>query len=88
MRRSIPAIRAARCSDSHGRLIGMNTAIASRTGQSTGVGFAIPASTISLFVPQLIEKRRVVRPEVGITRVYETEHGLLIAGLVPADPPS
>jgi S1-C subfamily serine protease len=72
--------------DSHGRLIGMNTAIASKTGQSTGVGFAIPASTISLFVPQLIEKRRVVRPEVGITRVYETEHGLLIAGLVPGGP--
>ncbi len=72
--------------DTHGRLIGMNTAIASRTGQSTGVGFAIPASTISLFVPQLIEKGRVVRPEAGITRVYETEHGLLIAGLVPGGP--
>ncbi len=28
--------------DSHSRLIGMNTAIASRTGQNTGVGFAIP----------------------------------------------
>ncbi|HEY4307997.1 MAG TPA: trypsin-like peptidase domain-containing protein [Pirellulales bacterium] len=72
--------------DSHGRLIGMNTAIASRTGQSTGVGFAIPASTISLFVPQLIEKGRVIRPETGITRVYETEHGLLVAGLVPGGP--
>jgi S1-C subfamily serine protease len=72
--------------DSHGRLIGMNTAIASKTGQSTGVGFAIPASTISLFAPQLIEKKRVVRPEVGITRVYETEHGLLIAGLLTGGP--
>jgi S1-C subfamily serine protease len=72
--------------DSRSRLIGMNTAIFSKTGQSTGVGFAIPASTISLFVPQLIEKRRVVRPEVGITRVYETEHGLLIAGLAPGGP--
>lgn len=72
--------------DSRGRLIGMNTAIASRTGQSTGVGFAIPASTISLFVPQLIEKGRVTRPEAGISRVYETEHGLLVAGLVPGGP--
>ena len=72
--------------DSRGRLIGMNTAIASRTGQSTGVGFAIPASTIALFVPQLIENGRVVRPDAGITRVYETEHGLLIAGLVPGGP--
>ncbi|HVU89644.1 MAG TPA: trypsin-like peptidase domain-containing protein [Pirellulales bacterium] len=72
--------------DTRGRLIGMNTAIASRTGQSTGVGFAIPVSTISLFVPQLIEKGRVIRPETGITRVYETEHGLLIAGLLPGGP--
>ena len=30
--------------DSRGRLIGMNTAIASSTGQSSGVGFAIPVS--------------------------------------------
>jgi S1-C subfamily serine protease len=72
--------------DTRGRLIGMNTAIASRTGQSTGVGFAIPASTISLFVPQLIEKGRVIRPETGITRVYETEHGLLVAGLMAGGP--
>jgi S1-C subfamily serine protease len=72
--------------DSRGRLIGMNTAIASKTGQSTGVGFAIPASTITRFVPQLIEKGRVIRPDLGITRVYETEHGLLIAALAPGGP--
>lgn len=72
--------------DSRSRLIGMNTAIASKTGQSTGVGFAIPASTIALFVPQLIEKGRVIRADIGITRVYETEQGLLIAGLSPGGP--
>ena len=72
--------------DSRSRLIGMNTAIASKTGQSTGVGFAIPASTITRFVPQLIEKGRVVRPDLGITRVYETEQGLLIAALAPGGP--
>jgi S1-C subfamily serine protease len=72
--------------DSHGRLIGMNTAIASRTGQNTGVGFAIPVSSISRIVPQLIEKGRVVRPDVGIAKVYETERGLLIAEVVPDGP--
>ena len=51
--------------DSHGRLIGMNTAIASRTGQNTGVGFAIPVSNIARVVPELIEKGHVVRPETG-----------------------
>src|SRR5262249_20841038 len=47
---------------------------------------AIPASTFQRFLPQLIEKGRVVRPDLGIARVYETEHGLLIAALVPGGP--
>jgi S1-C subfamily serine protease len=72
--------------DSHGRLIGMNYAIASKTGQNTGVGFAIPVSMISRVVPQLIEKGKVIRPEIGISRVYQTEVGLLIATLVPGGP--
>jgi S1-C subfamily serine protease len=72
--------------DSRGRLIGMTTAIASRTGQNTGVGFAIPASTIARNVPQLVERGRVVRPDVGIVRVYQTEHGLLVATLSPGGP--
>ena len=33
--------------DSRGRLIGMNYAIASRTGQNSGVGFAIPVGMIA-----------------------------------------
>jgi S1-C subfamily serine protease len=72
--------------DSRGRFIGMNTAIASKTGQSAGVGFAIPAATVRRVVPQLIEKGHVTRPEVGITRVYQTERGLLIAGLMRGGP--
>lgn len=69
--------------DSHARMIGINTAIASRTGESAGVGFAIPINTISRVVPQLIQQGRVIRPEVGITRVYQTDHGLLLATLTP-----
>jgi S1-C subfamily serine protease len=72
--------------DSHGRLIGMNTAIASRTGQSAGVGFAIPVNTIARVVPQLIEKGRVIRADAGIAAVYQTEQGLRIAQLVPGGP--
>jgi S1-C subfamily serine protease len=72
--------------DSRGRLIGMNTAIASRTGQNTGVGFAIPVSSISRIVPQLIEKGRVIRADVGIAKVYEGERGLMIAEVVPHGP--
>ena len=69
--------------DSHARLIGMNTAIASKTGESAGVGFAIPVSTIARIVPQLIREGRVRRPETGILKVYQTDQGLLIATLVP-----
>ncbi len=72
--------------DSHGRLIGMNTAIASETGENTGVGFAIPVDTIRRVIPQLIENGRVIRPDVGITRVYQTEHGLVIATLAKDGP--
>ena len=67
--------------DSHGRLIGINTAIYSKTGQSSGVGFAIPVNLIKRVVPQLIQHGRVERAEIGISRVYETEKGLLIAKL-------
>lgn len=72
--------------DSHGRLIGVNTAIASRTGQSAGVGFAIPANLIARVVPQLIRHGRVIRPDTGILRVYELDEGLLITRLAPGGP--
>jgi S1-C subfamily serine protease len=72
--------------DSHSRLIGMNTAIASRTGQSAGVGFAIPANVIDRVVQQLITNGRVIRPETGIALVSRTEKGLRIAGLAPNGP--
>ncbi len=72
--------------DAHGRLIGITTAIASKTGQSAGVGFAIPVSLVSRIVPQLLERGRIVRPEIGIAKVFETELGLLIYRLVPNGP--
>jgi S1-C subfamily serine protease len=72
--------------DNEGLLIGMNTAIASRTGQSSGVGFAIPVGTLARIVPQLIQRGRVIRPEAGISRVYQTDGGLLVAALVPNGP--
>ena len=72
--------------DSTARLIGMNTAIASRTGQSAGVGFAIPVGTLARIVPQLIQRGKVVRPDAGIARVYQTDVGLLVAALTPEGP--
>lgn len=72
--------------NSHGQLIGMNTAIASSTGENTGVGFAIPIDTIKRIVPQLILTGKVTRPEIGITRVYQTDSGIQIATLTTGGP--
>ncbi len=52
--------------DSAGRLIGVNTAIASTTGSSAGVGFAVPVDTVNQIVPQLIAHGRVIRPQLGV----------------------
>jgi S1-C subfamily serine protease len=72
--------------DSHGRLIGMNTAIASSTGENTGVGFAIPSSTITRVVPQLIQNGKVTRPEVGIAYMVQTNLGPAIVATTPGGP--
>jgi S1-C subfamily serine protease len=72
--------------DSGSQLIGMTTAIASRTGQSAGVGFAIPVGTLTRIVPPLIAQGKVVRPDVGIARVYQSDAGLVVAELAPDGP--
>ena len=72
--------------DTHGLMIGMNTAIASSTGESVGVGFAIPVNTIARVVPQLIQNGRIIRPEPGIGQVQLTEKGLRILTLEPNGP--
>ncbi|AMV18615.1 S1C family serine protease [Planctomyces sp. SH-PL14] len=72
--------------DSHGRLIGINTAIASRVGESAGIGFAIPVNLIRRVVPELLKYGRVVRGEIGITHVSQIEQGLRIRRLSPKGP--
>jgi S1-C subfamily serine protease len=69
--------------NSHGELIGMNTAIASSTGQNSGIGFAIPVNLIARVVPELIEHGKVIRPDLGIIEVLRTEQGLRILLLDP-----
>jgi len=49
-----------------GELIGINTAIFSRSGGSQGIGFAIPMNLVSMILEQIIEEGRVVRGWLGI----------------------
>lgn len=49
-----------------GELIGINTAIYSRTGESAGIGFAVPVSILHRIVPDLVEHGQVLRPWFGV----------------------
>lgn len=55
--------------DSSGRLIGVNTAIASPSGGSVGIGFAVPVDIVRRVVPQLIRTGKVERPGLGVRTV-------------------
>ncbi|MFP5404921.1 MAG: S1C family serine protease, partial [Gammaproteobacteria bacterium] len=83
--------------DTEGRLIGINTAIYSRTGGSLGIGFAIPASTVRQVLDQIIATGSVTRGYIGVEpqdltpelaeafRLPRTE-GAIIAGVVRGGP--
>jgi S1-C subfamily serine protease len=64
--------------DTNGRMVGMNVAIASMSGQSSGLGFAIPINRIRQIVPQLIQRGKVVRADIGIVAVNVIDQGLQI----------
>jgi S1-C subfamily serine protease len=52
--------------NSLGQLIGVNTAIYSPSGASSGIGFAIPVNTVKRIVPDLIQYGRVQTPVLGV----------------------
>ena len=52
--------------NARGELIGINTAILSRTGGSMGIGFAIPIDLASTVMTSIIEHGRVIRGYLGV----------------------
>ena len=84
--------------DIHGRLIGINAAIASFTQGSEGVGFSIPANLVRGTVEQLIKTGRLSRGYLGVrlpVRVddgvpeqlgLDSNHGALLAGVQHSSP--
>lgn len=52
--------------DIKGQLLGINSAIYSKTGASNGIGLAIPADTVTMVVNDIIEHGRVMRGWLGI----------------------
>jgi S1-C subfamily serine protease len=72
--------------NTRGELVGMNSAIMSSSGDSAGVGFAIPSSTIQRILSQLSKHGKVAHATIGISRVYENERGLLIVSMTRGGP--
>ncbi|MBA3488255.1 MAG: trypsin-like peptidase domain-containing protein [Longispora sp.] len=76
--------------DSAGRLVGINTAIATSGSGSRGnigVGFAIPSNKVKVVAEQLMKGGKVAHPYIGV-RVSnsETKAGAEIAGVDPGSP--
>src|SRR5688572_27534745 len=52
--------------DAGGNLVGINTAIFSRSGGSMGIGFAIPVSTAKMVLEQIVKSGSVTRGWIGV----------------------
>ncbi|KAL0424288.1 UNVERIFIED_CONTAM: Protease Do-like 1, chloroplastic [Sesamum radiatum] len=75
--------------DSSGNLIGINTAIYSPSGASSGVGFSIPVDTVSGIVDQLVKFGKVTRPILGIKFAPDQSvEQLGVSGVLVLDAPA
>ena len=72
--------------DSEGKLIGMNTAIATLNGGNSGVGFSVPARTIKRVVPQLIQFGKFRSPWLGVDYFWKSAQGIGIAKVADGGP--
>jgi S1-C subfamily serine protease len=77
--------------DKDGRLIGVNTSIASPSGGNVGIGFAIPVDTVNTVVTELIQRGRVLKPDLGAKFVDERRlrragfpTGVMVQDVLPA----
>ncbi len=83
--------------DANGNMIGINSAIYTRTGGSQGIGFAIPASLVLQVMDQIIKHGSVIRgwmgvevqdmtPELAESFKLKDANGALIAGILKGGP--
>jgi Do/DeqQ family serine protease len=84
--------------DMTGKLVGINTAIFSRSGGSQGIGFAIPANMVRVVVasaksggkavrrPWLGARLQTVTPEIAETLGLKLPNGALVANVTPGSP--
>ncbi len=82
--------------DSRGALIGINTAIITKSGGNNGIGFAIPVAMVKDVVQKLVEDGKVTRGYLGVaiadldndsSKVYKRQEGALVLD-ISADTPA
>lgn len=71
--------------DADGRLIGINTAILSQSGDSAGVGFAVPINSIKRIIPELLATGKVRRPRLG-WQLVDTDQGPMVLRVLSDSP--
>ncbi len=73
--------------DSRGALIGINSAILSKSGGNNGIGFAIPSNMVHKIATQLVEQGKIERGFIGVSisdltndlkELYDNKQGALI----------
>jgi Do/DeqQ family serine protease len=85
--------------DARGALVGINTAIFSRSGGSMGIGFAVPADLAREVLEAIVKEGRVVRgwvgveprdltPEIVESLKLKVDRGVLITGVLQDGPAS
>ncbi len=78
--------------NSQGELIGMNTVIYSNSGNSAGIGFAVPGDDIKRIADQIIQNGHVLQPGIGI-QVFHNQisrqwgiKGVIVGEVMPKGP--
>ncbi|MFN2623555.1 MAG: trypsin-like peptidase domain-containing protein [Chthoniobacterales bacterium] len=76
-----------------GEIIGINTAIISRSGGSQGIGFAIPSNSVKTALESLLKNGRIIRGYLGIqarptTQGVADNDGVIIDDVLPNSPAS
>ncbi|MFN2477193.1 MAG: Do family serine endopeptidase [Chthoniobacterales bacterium] len=76
-----------------GEIVGINTAIISRSGGSQGIGFAIPSNSVRTALESLLKQGRIIRGYLGIqTRTLQQDEaeretdGVVVEDVVPGSP--
>jgi S1-C subfamily serine protease len=73
--------------DAQGRVIGVNSQIASSSRQSSGVGFAVAVDTVKEVVPQLIKGGDIERAYLGVSSTIDpNDDGAVVAAITQTGP--